>query len=131
VTDAPPLLWDDAPGATVTVLLAAGAGADCRSEFLQRTAAALAQASLRVARFDFPYMQQRTAGPRRGPDPTPVLLACMRAAAAATGVPPALLSSAEKVRPRIGLTPSMLKKSAETTNVGVRTGSLPPRTVVS
>jgi predicted alpha/beta-hydrolase family hydrolase len=96
VTDAPPLLWDDAPGATVTVLLAAGAGADCRSEFLQRTAAALAQASLRVARFDFPYMQQRTAGPRRGPDPTPVLLACMRAAAAATGVPPARLVLAGK-----------------------------------
>jgi len=96
VTDAPPLLWDGPPGAAVTVLLAAGAGADCRSEFLQRTAETLAQAGLRIARFDFPYMQQRAAGPRRGPDPTPVLLACMRAAAAATGVPPARLVLAGK-----------------------------------
>lgn len=42
--------------------------------FMQSVAAALARGGLRVARFEFPYMQKRrTDGKRRGPDPMRVL----------------------------------------------------------
>jgi predicted alpha/beta-hydrolase family hydrolase len=66
------------------VLLAPGAGSDCRSEFLAAVTSGLAAAGMRVARFDFPYMQGRR-GTRRGPDPMPVLQQCMREAVTATG----------------------------------------------
>lgn len=88
MTHTPDLLWDGGQDHAPAVLLAHGAGADCRSEFLADTAAALTADGLRVARFDFPYMQARARGERRPPDPQPRLLACLRAAVAATGVAP-------------------------------------------
>ncbi len=91
MTAAPDLLWDGDPAAAGTVLLAHGAGADCRSAFLADVAARLAATGLRVARFDFPYMAARAHGERRGPDPMPRLQACLRAAVQATGAPPAEL----------------------------------------
>jgi uncharacterized protein len=96
VTDAPELLWDGDAAAAATVLLAHGAGADCRSEFLAQVAAGLCAHGVRVARFDFDYMALRRTGVRRGPDPQLQLLACMRRAAAATAVPPAQLVLAGK-----------------------------------
>ena len=88
MSGAPALLWDGPAAAATTVLLAPGAGSDCRSEFLAAAAEGLGAAGLRVARFDFPYMQQRGEGRgRRGPDPMPVLQQCMREAVTATGAP--------------------------------------------
>ncbi|MGE3171363.1 MAG: alpha/beta fold hydrolase [Planctomycetota bacterium] len=96
MSDAPELLWDGDPGAVPTVLFAHGAGADCRHEWMTAVARGLAAHGLRVARFDFPYMAARARGERRPPDRTPQLLACLRAAAAATGAAPAQLVLAGK-----------------------------------
>jgi uncharacterized protein len=68
------LLWDGPPGARDLVVLAPGAGAGMRHEFMQRVAAGLAKADIRVCRFDFPYAR---AG-RRRPDPQPVLEAAYK-----------------------------------------------------
>jgi predicted alpha/beta-hydrolase family hydrolase len=93
---APDLLWDGPGEAEVTVLLAHGAGAGRAHPFLARFAAGLGALGLRVARFDFPYMAARAHGERRGPDRAPVLLASLRAAAAATAAPPDRLVLAGK-----------------------------------
>jgi uncharacterized protein len=71
-----PLLIDDPPkGATAgTIALAHGAGAGKNSPFMEQMARALVARSLRVARFDFPYMEQmRTSGRRGRPDSPAVL----------------------------------------------------------
>ena len=58
----------------VTVVLAHGAGAPMDSPFMQRMAEGLAGHGLRVARFEFPYMQaRREQGKRKPPNPAPVL----------------------------------------------------------
>jgi predicted alpha/beta-hydrolase family hydrolase len=58
-----------------TVVLAHGAGAPMDSEFMQTLAAGIAARVSRVVRFEFPYMQRRRNGGRRGaPDRQPVLL---------------------------------------------------------
>lgn len=57
------------------LILAHGAGAGMDSEFMQQLAQLLAGQRLRVARFEFPYMQKRREdGKRRPPDRAPVLL---------------------------------------------------------
>jgi len=92
-------LLRDGPGdAEAAVLLAAGAGADCRSPFLQQAAEGLARRGLHVVRFDFPYMQRRDgeAQTKRAPDRMPVLVETMRAAVAASGIPPERLVLAGK-----------------------------------
>lgn len=56
------------------------------SPFMATVARGLAAAGLRVARFEFPYMQQRRKdGVRRPPDRPPVLLDCWRGAIGALG----------------------------------------------
>ena len=58
----------------LTIVLAHGAGAGMDSAFMKQVAEALAEASFRVARFEFPYMQQaRATGKRSRPDPGAVL----------------------------------------------------------
>ena len=96
MTPPPDLLWDGPASSPRTVLLAHGAGAGRSSPFLAEVARGLAAHGLRVARFDFPYMAARATGERRAPDRAPVLLDCFRAAAAATGSPPAQLVLAGK-----------------------------------
>jgi hypothetical protein len=60
----------DAP----TIVLAHGAGGPMDSPFLDRAAAALVVAGLRVVRFEFPYMRaRRERGERRPPDRQAVL----------------------------------------------------------
>jgi predicted alpha/beta-hydrolase family hydrolase len=75
-------------GVDRAVLLAPGAGSDRHGAALVAVADALAGAGIPSLRFDFPY---RAAG-RKAPDRPPVLLAAMRAAAAAlarrTELPP-------------------------------------------
>jgi predicted alpha/beta-hydrolase family hydrolase len=58
------------------VILAHGAGAGMRSEFMRVIADKLVLQGFEVVRFEFPYMQKITAtGKRRPPDPMPKLLA--------------------------------------------------------
>ncbi|GAA2174168.1 alpha/beta hydrolase [Agrococcus versicolor] len=63
--------------AWATVVLAHGAGAGMRHAFMAGMAQALAEAGLRVVRFDFPYV---TAG-RRFPDRAPAAIAAWRTVA--------------------------------------------------
>ena len=57
-------------------LFAHGAGADCESVFMQTVALGLAEQGIRVARFNFDYMQQRIeTGSRRPPERAPKLIA--------------------------------------------------------
>lgn len=60
-------LFDGPENAAVTVLLAHGAGAPMDSASMTATAAALAAAGLRVARFEFGYMAARRTGSRKPP----------------------------------------------------------------
>jgi predicted alpha/beta-hydrolase family hydrolase len=56
-------------------IFAHGAGADAQSEFMTNIAQGLAQQGIRVARFNFPYMQQRLIdGIRRPPNRVPQLI---------------------------------------------------------
>ncbi len=68
-------VWRDGPAdARDTLVLAHGAGAPADSPFLAKLAAGVAGGGIRVVRFEFPYMQARRTGGRRGaPDREPVL----------------------------------------------------------
>ena len=58
----------------LSIVLAHGAGAGMDSSFMKEMAEALAAASFRVIRFEFPYMQEsRTTRKRSRPDPPRVL----------------------------------------------------------
>lgn len=68
------LLMDGPEDARWTLLLAHGAGAGSRSDFMVDMARRLGLQGLQVARFDFPYMQRMAAeGRRRPPDRVPAL----------------------------------------------------------
>ncbi len=57
-------------------VFAHGAGAPASSDFMETMAQGLAQRGIRVARFNFPYMQQRIDnGTRRPPERAPKLIA--------------------------------------------------------
>ena len=57
-----------------TLILAHGAGQGAHSDFMQYFGRVLAEAGLRVIRFEFPFMQQiERSGRRRPPDRGPVL----------------------------------------------------------
>lgn len=61
------------------IALAHGAGSGMRNEFMDAFAAELAELGFLVARFEFPYMEQRgVTGRRRPPDKEPVLLDAWR-----------------------------------------------------
>jgi len=72
---APALILDGPTSAEWTLVLAHGAGAPMDSSFLVDLTARLADAGLRVVRFEFPYMAARRGGERRPPDREPVLRA--------------------------------------------------------
>jgi predicted alpha/beta-hydrolase family hydrolase len=61
--------------ASLSIVLAPGAGAGMDSSFMKELARALAAGSLRVVRFDFPYMREALQSGRRSarPDPPAVL----------------------------------------------------------
>ena len=67
------LLFDGPGKATVTVVLAHGAGAPMDSPFMNHVASGLGERGLRVARFEFPYMAARRNGGRKPPDREPRL----------------------------------------------------------
>jgi predicted alpha/beta-hydrolase family hydrolase len=60
-------LFDGDDAAPVTILLAHGSGAPMDSPSMTATAKALAEAGLRVARFEFRYMAARRQGHRKPP----------------------------------------------------------------
>ncbi|MGE5537112.1 MAG: alpha/beta family hydrolase [Gemmatimonas sp.] len=81
---APDFLFDGPKNATLTLILAHGAGAPMDSAFMNVFAEGVARAGIRVARFEFPYMaERRKSGKKRPPDSANTLLATFRAAAAA------------------------------------------------
>jgi len=58
-----------------TIILAHGAGAPMDSDWMNSVAAYLAEADIRTARFEFPYMvERRETGKKRPPNPQKVLL---------------------------------------------------------
>lgn len=61
------LLFDGPDDASHTIVLAHGAGAPMDSPFMARIATLLAERSLRVVRFEFPYMQKRRRSEKSGP----------------------------------------------------------------
>ena len=70
----PELLINGPPLADCTIVLAHGAGAPMDTDFMNAFADALADRSLRVVRFEFPYMAAfRGSGKRRPPDRPPIL----------------------------------------------------------
>ena len=72
----PEFLFDGPTSAKWTLALAHGAGAGMDTSFMNAFAKGIAQASFRVARFEFPYMAARRESGRRGPpDREPVLRA--------------------------------------------------------
>jgi predicted alpha/beta-hydrolase family hydrolase len=69
------ILFDGPADGKLTLALAHGAGAAMDSPFMNYVTAALGGHGIRVARFEFPYMQRRRAeGGRRPPDRQPILL---------------------------------------------------------
>lgn len=77
------LLWTGPQKAAWTLLLAHGAGVGMDSPFMVAFAEGLAAqgksiGGLRVARFEFPYMQARHQGKKKPPDREPVLLETWR-----------------------------------------------------
>lgn len=104
------MLFDGPEDAVATVVLAHGAGAGMDTPFLDAYARGLAETGLRVARFEFPYMQRRRAeGTRRPPDRMPKLLDAYRAAIEALGGPESLVIGGKSMGGRVA---SMLADEA-------------------
>jgi len=74
-----------------TLVLAHGAGAGMQHEFMARVATGVAEARIRVVRFEFPYMAARRDGLRRGPDREAVLRSSWSSVIAAIGNPERLV----------------------------------------
>jgi len=73
------LICDSIDGATATVLLAHGAGADMSSDYLVNLTNKLNEQQFNVVRFNFPYMVLRQQdGKRRPPDRMPKLVDAMQ-----------------------------------------------------
>ncbi len=69
-----PILFEGPKKAPWTFLLVPPTGHSMRIEFMEHFAKGLAEAGLRVARFDYPHMAERNqTGKRRPPDKEPVL----------------------------------------------------------
>jgi predicted alpha/beta-hydrolase family hydrolase len=98
-----PTLVDEAEGqALCTIVLAHGAGAAMDSDFMEEMAKALSGESIRVVRFEFPYMQeQRKTGRRTRPDPTAVLEETWRAVVGQLGAPERLVIGGRSMGGRI------------------------------
>jgi uncharacterized protein len=70
----PQLLFDGSKTARWSIALAHGAGSGMQTPFMNAIAEGLVKGGYRVARFEFPYMAERSAGGKgRPPDREPVL----------------------------------------------------------
>lgn len=71
----PKLLLDGPKSAAITIALAHGAGAPMDSLYMQTFAEGLAERGFQVARFEFPYMnERRQTGKKKPPNRAPILL---------------------------------------------------------
>ena len=77
------------PHKTPVVVLAHGAGAGMRSDFMEYYATELSERGLGVVRFQFPYME-RSSGGRRPPDRMDVLLETYQEADGSVALPEVL-----------------------------------------
>ena len=94
-------LEDGDPHAATTVLLAHGAGAPMDSNSMNAVARALADASLRVVRFEFGYMAARRSGQRKPPPRAETLICEYRDAVAEIGKTPALVIGGKSMGGRV------------------------------
>jgi len=95
-------LFDGPETASVTVILAHGAGAPMDSPFMDAFAHGIAAAGFRVARFEFPYMAARRAdGMKRPPNPLPALISAYREAVQALGTPPGVVIGGKSLGGRV------------------------------
>jgi uncharacterized protein len=94
-------LFDGPETADATILLAHGAGAPMDSAAMTASAAALAAAGFRVARFEFGYMAARREGRRRPPPRAETLIPEYRAAVAALGAPGQLVIGGKSMGGRV------------------------------
>lgn len=70
-----PYLTDGPKDASLTLVLAHGAGAPMDSDWMNTLTAMIAESGFRVVRFEFPYMaERRETGKKRPPNPARVLL---------------------------------------------------------
>jgi predicted alpha/beta-hydrolase family hydrolase len=96
------VLFDGPAEARDVLVLAHGAGAAMDSDYMNRIASGVAEADIRVARFEFPYMKKRREdGVRRGPDRAPVLQAAWREAMDELGGPRGLVIGGKSMGGRI------------------------------
>lgn len=103
MTEAAPVLLLDGPeAAPVTIFLAHGAGAPMDSASMNATAAALAAAGFRVARFEFGYMAARRSGQRKPPPRAETLIPEYVAAVNALGRPGKLVIGGKSMGGRVG-----------------------------
>jgi uncharacterized protein len=113
----PRLLLTGPAKAPTTIAFAHGAGAPMDSEFMATFADALATRSIRVARFEFPYMAaRRMEGRKRPPDRAPVLMETWRAVIAELG-PARTIVAGKSMGARIG---SLVAAELESTGTPVR-----------
>lgn len=87
--------------AETTILLAPGAGAPMTSPWMEQVSALLADAGLRVARFDFAYMTARLAGSGKPPPKAEALVAEYEAAVEALGAAGRLLIGGKSLGGRV------------------------------
>ena len=95
------LQFDGPEDAPLRLALAHGAGAGMNSPFMARFAAALGTRGVRVARFDFPYMERRRDGVRVPPDRLAVLMQTWRAVVEQLGDAPRLAIGGKSMGGRI------------------------------
>jgi predicted alpha/beta-hydrolase family hydrolase len=75
----PEFLFNGPTTAALTLVLAHGAGGPMDSPFMETIAQGVAEAGIRVARFEFPYMRRRRETGKGGaPDSGPVLMESWR-----------------------------------------------------
>ena len=95
-------LFDGPEEADVTVILAHGAGVSMDSPFMTGFAEGIAKRGLRVARFEFPFMQKQRAEHKRYPlSPTPILVERFLAVVGALGGGPRLVIGGKSLGGRI------------------------------
>jgi uncharacterized protein len=87
--------------ADATLIMAHGAGAGMEHAFMATVATTIAAETIRVVRFEFPYMAARRDGRRPGPDRPPVLLDAWRRVVAETGHPERLVIGGKSMGGRI------------------------------
>ena len=97
----PALLFDGPESSALRLVLAHGAGAGMSSPFMSAMAAELGVRGVRVARFEFPYMQRRKRGVRAPPDRMPVLLDSYRAVVSQLGAASQLVIGGKSMGGRV------------------------------